>query len=54
MNPCYVATHVHRAEHGRVAERERIFLGARRSCSDKRSYRNSGDREQTSQVFSLR
>jgi len=54
VNPCYVATHVHWAEHGRVAERKRIFLSARWSCSDKRYRRNSGDRNETSQLFSLR
>ena len=54
MNLCNVTTHVHRAEHGRVTERERIFLGARRGCSDKRHRGNSGDRKETAQLFSLR
>jgi hypothetical protein len=44
MNLCYVTTHVHWAEHGRVAERERIVLSARRSCSDQRHRGNRGDR----------
>src|SRR5215213_11627912 len=48
MNLCYVTTHVHWAEHGRVAERERIVLSARRRCSDKSDSGNSGDRKQTS------
>ena len=54
MNLCHVATHMHWTEHGRVAERKRIVLSARRSCADKRHRRNSGDRKETSQLFSLR
>jgi hypothetical protein len=54
MNLCDVTTHVHWAEHGCVAKRERIVLSARRRCPDKPDRGNSGDRKETSQRFSLR
>ena len=54
MNLCDGTTHVHWAEHRRVAERERIVLSARGSCCDKPDGGNSGDRKETSQLFSLR
>ena len=54
MNLCDGTTHVHWTEHRRVAERERIVLSARGSRSDKPDRGNSGDRKETSQLFSLR